>query len=72
MKEVYKKIEKDIIKIGEKCIQERGGDALDGDGVDELVRMIYFELQLVNGNITEKEYKEGLDGKTDIFIEAVK
>jgi len=42
-------------------------EALDGDEVDTLVEHLRNQLNLINGNITNKEYEE-LEGITDLYI----
>ena len=44
------------------------GEPLDGDGVDDLCRIIKAKINLQEGNLTEREYDAILDGVDD-FIE---
>ncbi len=47
---------------------EQDGEALDGDEVDDIIRALYFELNLANGNITGTEYVDGLEKCREIII----
>lgn len=50
--------EDELIKILDTYAPDWGEDPLDGDDVDRLVEHLRNRLNLINGNITEKEYEE--------------
>lgn len=70
MEDIKQKIKDSVVNtMGDYF--EKDGEALDGDEVDEIIRELYFELNLINGNITQEEYDEGLEKGSEIIITAV-
>jgi hypothetical protein len=43
-----------------KDIHDSGDDPLDGDETDRIGKLLTLELDLIQGNVTEKEYRDTL------------
>lgn len=50
----------EIVKLVEE-FKDGNEEPLDGDAVDKLVHIIWCKINLLEGNITEDEYKRLLD-----------
>lgn len=50
--------EKELIEILDRYAPDWEEEPLDGDDVDSLVEHLRNQLNLINGNITRKEYEE--------------